>query len=53
MVVVVLIMILTSISFIWFKDYMSDSRDSKRIADITNLKTSLKSYKQKSWNYPI
>lgn len=53
---VVTITILAILSTIWFNSYVSylwEARDSERKANIWEIKTALKLYKQKRWAYPI
>lgn len=52
-VVVVIIWILSTVSFYNYVSYIWDSRDAERISDMANLKSSLKLYKSKRWKYPI
>lgn len=52
---VIVIVIMVTLSTIWFVQYSTsliDSRNAARISDIWNLKVSLKNYKLKSWTYP-
>jgi prepilin-type N-terminal cleavage/methylation domain-containing protein len=48
-----IIAIITSIWFYSYVWYLWDARDSKRKADIANLTSALKEYKQQKWAYPI
>ena len=51
-IVILIISILTTISFVAFQNNMVDSRDATRKADMTNLKVALKSSMKKTWFYP-
>jgi len=51
-VVITILAILWTIAFISLQWYSRDSRDSKRIADIWNIKTALELYSLKTWKYP-
>jgi len=51
---IVSVVIITILSAIWFSSYVwyiSDSRDSQRKSDLSQLSSSLKVYKQKRWYY--
>ena len=51
---IVSVVIITILSTIWFGSYVwyiSDSRDSQRKSDLSQLSSSLKVYKQKRWYY--
>ena len=51
---IVSVVIITILSTIWFSSYVwyiSDSRDSQRKSDLSQLSSSLKVYKQKRWYY--
>ncbi len=53
---VVVIMVITILSTIWFVSYtstLSDARNSTRISDMWNLKMWLKNHKLQNWSYPI
>ncbi len=52
---IVTITIVAILSTIWFNSYvwyLSEARDSQRKANMWEIKTALKSYKQKRWAYP-
>jgi len=51
-VVITILGILWTIAFISIQWYSRDSRDSKRISDIWNIKTALELYSLKTWRYP-
>jgi len=51
-VVITILSILWTIAFISLQWYSRDSRDSKRIWDIQNIKTALELYSLKTWKYP-
>ena len=53
MVTITIIAILASIWFYSYVWYLWDARDSERKADMWEIKTSLKLYKQKRWAYPV
>lgn len=51
----IVIMIISILSTIWFIEYsssLSEARNSTRISDMWNIKISLKNNKLKTWNYP-
>ncbi len=53
---IVTITIIAILSSIWFNSYiwyLSDARDSERKANMWEIKTALKLYKQKRWAYPL
>jgi prepilin-type N-terminal cleavage/methylation domain-containing protein len=53
---VVVITILAILSTIWFISmlwYLLDTRNSKRISDLSNVFASMKTYKNQRWKYPI
>ena len=52
-VVITILAILWTIAFISLQWYSSQARDSKRIADIQNIKTSLELFSINTWKYPI
>lgn len=52
-VVITILAILWTIAFISFQWYTQNSRDSKRIADINSLKTSLEITSLNTWKYPL
>jgi Tfp pilus assembly protein PilE len=47
----VIIIVLTSIGFISYVDFISDSRDAQRKSDLSKVGSSLKIYKQKRGYY--
>jgi len=49
----VIIIVLTSIWFISYVDFISDSRDAQRISDLSKVSSSLKIYKQKTGYYSL
>ncbi len=51
-VVITILAILWTIAFISLQWYSRDARDSKRVADIDNIKKSLELFKLNSWKYP-
>jgi len=51
-VVITILAILGTIAFISLQWYSKQARDSKRIADISNIKTSLELFSLNTWNYP-
>lgn len=51
-VVITILSILWTIAFLSIRWYAQNSRDSVRIYDINNIKTSLELFKTKSWIYP-
>ena len=52
-VIILIVWIISTISYVWYQNYTIDSRDTIRKSDMSNLKASLKSFKQKSWLYPV
>lgn len=53
---IITITIIAILSTIWFNSYvwyLSEARDSERKANMWEIKTSLKLYKQKRWAYPM
>jgi len=52
-VVITILAILWTIAFISLQWYSRDARDSKRTADLWNIKTSLELFSLKTWKYPI
>lgn len=52
-VVVSVLVILWTISFLSFGDNLVDSRNTQRMSDMWRLITWLKSSKQKNWSYPM
>lgn len=53
---IISITLITILSTIWFNSYVwhiSDARDAERKANIWEIKSALKLYKQKRWAYPI
>ena len=51
-VVITILAILWTIVFISLQWYSSQARDSKRLSDIQNIKTSLELFSLNSWKYP-
>jgi len=51
-VVITILAILWTIAFISLQWYSRDARDSKRTADLWNMKTSLELFHVNTWNYP-
>jgi prepilin-type N-terminal cleavage/methylation domain-containing protein len=51
-VVITILAILWTIAFISFQWYSKQARDSRRISDIANIKTSLELFILNSWYYP-
>lgn len=47
-----IIIILSSIWFYSYSQYMVDARDSQRISDFASIVSSMRVYKQKRWVYP-
>ena len=52
-VVITILAILGTIAFISLQWYSSDARDSARISDVNNMKTSLELFHLNSWRYPF
>lgn len=52
-VVIVILAILWTIAFISLQWYSATARDSRRISDINNIKTSLELFQINTWEYPI
>jgi len=52
-VTIVIIIILGAVSFISFTWYVQNSRDSTRIADISNIRKNLELLMVTSWKYPL
>jgi len=52
-VVITILAILWTIAFISLQWYSSQARDSKRISDIQNIKTSLEIFSISTWEYPL
>lgn len=52
-VVITILSILWTIAFISLQWYSSNSRDSVRISDVWNMKTSLELFHLNSWKYPL
>ncbi len=52
-VVITILAILWTIAFMSFRWYNSNSRDSVRISDISNVITSMELYELEAWKYPI
>jgi len=52
-VVITILAILWTIAFISLQWYSKDARDSIRISDISNIKTSLELFHLDSWKYPL
>ena len=52
-VVITILAILWTISFITLQGYSAQARDSKRISDIQNIKKSLELFSINTWVYPI
>ena len=52
-VVITILAILWTIAFISLQGYSRDSRDSVRISDISNMKTSLELFHLNAWKYPL
>lgn len=53
LVVMVILAILWTIAFISLQWYSKKARDSRRIADVNNIKKSLELFKIKTWVYPL
>ncbi len=51
-VVISILAILSTVSFIYFADNISSTRDTKRLSDIASIETALKAYKQTKWSFP-
>ena len=51
-VVITILAILWTIAFISLQWYSAQARDSKRVSDINNIKTSLELFSINSWKYP-
>lgn len=51
-VVIIIIGILWTIAFIYLKWYSASARDTKRISDISNIKSSLELFSINTWKYP-
>ena len=51
-VVITILAILWTIAFISLQWYSKQARDSKRISDISNIKTSLELFALQTWKYP-
>ena len=52
-VVITILAILWTIAFISLQWYSRDSRDSVRISDVSNMKTSLELFHLDAWKYPL
>ncbi len=52
MISITIVAILTTIWLYTYVWYLTDSRDLERQTSITEIKSALKTYKQKRWNYP-
>ena len=52
-VVITIIAILWTIAFISLQWYSKSSRDSVRISDVSNMKTSLELFHLNAWKYPL
>ena len=52
-VVITILAILWTIAFISLQWYSKDARDSIRISDVSNMKTSLELFHLNSWKYPL
>ena len=52
-VVISILAVLSTISFLYFADNISATRDTKRLSDIAWVETALKSYKQTKWSFPF
>ena len=52
-VVITILAILWTIAFISLQWYSSDARDSTRISDVWNMKTSLELFHLNAWKYPL
>ena len=52
-VVITILAILWTIAFISLQWYSESSRDSVRISDVSNMKTSLALFELNSWKYPL
>jgi len=52
-VVISILAILSTVSFIYFADNISSTRDTKRLSDISSIETALKVYKQRKWSFPF
>ena len=52
-VVITILAILWTIAFISLQWYSKTARDSRRISDISNIKTSLELFMLKTWYYPL
>jgi len=51
-VVITILVILWTIAFISLEWYSSQARDSKRLSDVQNIKTSLELFSLNTWEYP-
>jgi len=52
-VVITILAILWTIAFISLQWYSKSSRDSVRISDVSNMKTSLELFHLNAWKYPL
>ncbi len=52
-VVISILAILSTVSFIYFADNISATRDTKRLSDIASVEIALKAYKQRKWSFPF
>ncbi|EKD65940.1 MAG: hypothetical protein ACD_49C00074G0017 [uncultured bacterium (gcode 4)] len=52
-VVITIVAILLTVSFLSLSDNLTSSRNTQRLSDISRLITWLKSSKQKNWSYPM
>ena len=51
-VVITILAILWSIAFVSLQWFQADARDSKRVAEVNNVKKSLELFSLKAWKYP-
>lgn len=52
-VVVTILIVLSTISFVSYQNSLLDARNSVRISDMSNIKMALKNHKLKNWSYPL
>lgn len=52
-IVITILTILAIIAFLSFQSYVKSSRDSNRIATVSNIEKWLTLYQVKTWNYPL
>lgn len=53
LIVITILAILMIIAFMSFKSYTKNSRDSNRMASLTNIETALQLVQVKTWEYPM